>query len=190
MKSLLRVMIGCACLGPHLHCVPSVHGEAPLLRMRELLDADSLDGKVLSDWHTEPGDVPTRQKLVSIRVGELVPGREYRVPVRMIVPVGRKASGFHLTGGHRPASIERDARLRGVDRVLLRGGGGLVFTVVQELGSVGQAELGQAAFRRFIKTLDPRHSVQYWGWPAALIRAVTAAYAETEHFEPGKVAVT
>ena len=44
--------------------------------------------------------------------------------------------------------------------------------------------------RDSIKTLDPRHSVQYWGWPAALIRAVTAAYAETEHFEPGKVAVT
>ena len=190
MNSRLRVLIVFACLAAHFHCVPSVHGAAPLLRMRELLDADSLDGKVLSDWHTVPGDVPTRQKLVSIRVGELVPGREYRVPVRMIVPVGRKASGFHLTGGHRPASIERDARLRGVDRELLRGGVGLVFTVVQELGSVGQAELGQAAFRRFIKTLDPRHSVQYWGWPAALIRAVTAAYAETEHFEPGKVAVT
>ena len=38
--------------------------------------------------------------------------------------------------------------------------------------------------------MNPRYSIQYWGWPAALVRAATAAYAEKEHFEPGKVALS
>jgi hypothetical protein len=44
--------------------------------------------------------------------------------------------------------------------------------------------------RRFIETLDPHYSIQYWGWPATLMRAVTAAYAETGQFDPGRVAVS
>jgi hypothetical protein len=44
--------------------------------------------------------------------------------------------------------------------------------------------------RRFIETLDPHFSIQYWGWPATVMRAVTAAYAETGHIQHGKVAVS
>ncbi len=164
--------------------------EGPLLDMQQLLDVGTLGIKILSKWHVVEGDVPTRQKLVTIRVGELVPGKEYRVPVRMIVPLDRKAKGFHLTGGHQLARIRRDARPRGVERELLRGGVGLVHTIVQVLAQSGQAELGRAADERFIKTLDPRHSIQYWGWPATLIRAVTAAHAEKQHFQVGKIALS
>jgi len=73
---------------------------------------------------------------------------------------------------------------------LLNGGVGLVHTIVQEPRQFGQGELAQSMYRRFIKTLDPHFSIQYWGWPATLMRAVTAAYAEKGHFETGKVAVT
>ena len=190
MKSRLTIAAVLLCLVAHAPSIPSARAEDRLLDMQQLLDPGSLDVNVLSDWHVVPGGIATRQKLVSIRVGELLPGREYRVPVRMIVPADRKARGFHLTGAHNPSSIERDARPRGIDGELLRGGVGLVHTVVQNLKGSGQPELGKAAHARFIKTLDPRHSIQYWGWPATLIRAVTAAYAETGHFESGKVAVT
>ena len=64
----------------------SSQAEEPLLNMKELLDTGTLKVKVLKDWHTVRGSVSTRQKLVSIAVGELLPGREYRVPVRMSVP--------------------------------------------------------------------------------------------------------
>lgn len=158
--------------------------------MRKILDPTTLGVKVLADWHDVKGECPTRQKLIAIRVGELWPGQDYRIPVRMIVPAGKKAKGFHLTGGHQLKSIQRDARPRGVDVELLKGGVGLVYTIVQEPRMFGQGELARAMYKRFIKTLDPHFSIQYWGWPATLMRAVTAAYAEKGHFEKGKVAVS
>lgn len=163
---------------------------APLFDMDAMRDVRSLDVKVLKDWHAVRGEVVTRQKLISIRVGELVPGHEYRLPVRFIVPHAAKAKGFHLTGGHNFQNIQNDFRPRGLDADLIRGGVGLVFTVVQVLPASGQPELGRLAERKFIETLNPKHSIQYWGWPAAIMRAVTAAYAEKDYFETGKVAVS
>ena len=103
---------------------------APLFNMAEMLDSRTLEVKVLMDWHLVKGEVSTRQKLVSIRVGELLPGKEYRVPVRMVVPANRKAKGFHLTGSHNPGQFQQDLQPRGVNRALLAGGAGLVQTVV------------------------------------------------------------
>jgi len=163
---------------------------APLFNMAEMLDASTLDVKVLKDWHVVRGEVATRQKLITIRVGELLPGKEYRVPVRMIVPANRKAKGFHLTGGHNPGQFQQDLQPRSVDRALLAGGVGLVQTVVQVLQVSGQRELGRLADRRFVETLNPHYSIQYWGWPATLMRATTAAYAEKNHFEKGKIAAS
>ena len=163
---------------------------APLFNMAEMLDARTLEVKVLKDWHVVRGEVSTRQKLVTIRVGELLPGKEYRVPVRMVVPANRKAKGFHLTGSHNPGQFQQDLQPRGVDRTLLAGGVGLVQTVVQVLQVSGQGELGRLADRRFVETLNPHYSIQYWGWPATLMRATTAAYAEKDHFEKGKVAAS
>ena len=163
---------------------------APLFDMAAIRDASTLDVKVLKDWYPVHGEVMTRQKLITIRVGELVPGQEYRLPVRFIVPHDRKAKGFHLTGGHQLRNMQNSFPPRGLDVELLRGGVGLVFTVVQVLPASGQPELGRKAERRFIETLNPKHSIQYWGWPAALMRATTAAYAEKDHFEKGKVAMS
>ena len=163
---------------------------APLFDMAAIRDASTLDVKVLKDWYPVRGEVMTRQKLITIRVGELVPGQEYRLPVRFIVPHDRKAKGFHLTGGHQLRNMQNSFPPRGLDVELLRGGVGLVFTVGQVLPASGQPELGRKAERRFIETLNPKHSIQYWGWPAALMRATTAAYAEKDHFEKGKVAMS
>ena len=62
-----------------------------LFDMAAIRDASTLDVKVLKDWYPVRGEVMTRQKLITIRVGELVPGKEYRLPVRFIVPHDRKA---------------------------------------------------------------------------------------------------
>ena len=171
--------------------VLSAHaGEVAPIDMAEMLDENTLAIKVIRDWHAVDGPCPTRQKRITICVGELWPGQDYRIPVRMIVPADRKARGFHLTGGHGLKDMDRDVRPRGVDEELLDGGVGLVHTIVQEPRTFGKAELGDEMRSRFIETLNPRYSIQYWGWPATLIRAVTAANAETDHFERGRIAVT
>jgi len=158
--------------------------------MASIRDAGTLDVDVLQDWRRVEGSVPTRQKHVTINVGEIWSGQDYRVPVRMIVPADRKARGFHLTGGATPDRLKRDARLNALDQELIRGGVGVVYTVVQEPRTYGEAELGRASETRFAKTLNPRYKIQYWAWPATLMRAITTAYSETEHFENGKVAAT
>ncbi len=163
---------------------------ASLLDRQEIRDASTLDIVVLEDWHDVDGEVPTRQKLITIRVGELWPGQDLRAPVRLVVPAGRKAKGFHLTGGNQTKRLQQDIRPRGVEAELLKGGAGLVQTVVQTLKSQGQAELDQEMHKRFIKSLDPHLSIQYWGWPATLMRAATAAYAEEDYFEKGKIALS
>ena len=159
--------------------------------MDAMRDPATLEIKVLQNWRTIKGpNIATRQKLITINVGEIWPGQDYRLPVRMVVPVNRKARGFHLTGGNSPRNLERETRPRGVNLELLKGGVGLVMTVVQEPGSYGKVDLGGEAEARFAKSLNPRYKIQYWAWPATLMRAITAAYAETKHFGKGNIAVT
>jgi len=158
--------------------------------MEEIRDPSTLQIKVLQDWHKVQGPIETRQKLVTINVGDLWPGQEYRVPVRMVVPANRKAKGFHLTGGSSPSRLQKDSRPNPTERELLEGGVGLVITVVQEPGSYGQRELGGRSEERFARTLNPRFKIQYWAWPATLMRAITTAYAEKDHFEKGKIAAS
>lgn len=166
------------------------HSETCALNMDEMLDVSTLDVEVLDDWHRVDGQVPTRQKYMTINVGELWPGQQYRVPVRLIVPADRKAKGFHLTGGNNLKRIEQDTEIRGVSVELIKGGVGLVQTIVQEPKTWGQGPLGDEMKKRFIETLNTRYSIQFWGWPAGLCRSVTAAYAETDYFEHGKIALT
>jgi len=171
-------------------CTLLMAEEAPLYDHKAIRDASTLDVKVLQDWHVVKGTVPTRQKLVTINVGEIWEGQDYRVPVRMIVPADRKAKGFHLTGSNSPARLKEDTQFGRWEQELLRGGIGFVKTVVQEPGTYGERELAIASEARFAKTLNPHYKIQYWAWPATLMRAITTAYAEKEHFEKGKVAMS
>ncbi len=173
-----------------LQLVSATARAADVFDMDAIQDSSTLEVQVNQDWRVVDGPVATRQKFVTINVGEIWPGQDYRVPVRMVVPADRKARGFHLTGGNSPRTLEREARPRGHDFELLKGGVGLVKTVVQEPATYGQAELGRASEASFAKTLNPHHKIQYWAWPATLMRAVTAAYAERDHFQKGKIAVT
>jgi hypothetical protein len=167
-----------------------VSSAGEIFDMNAIRDPGTLKIEVLQDWHSVSGPTATRQKLVTISVGEIWPGRDYRVPVRMVVPVDRKARGFHLTGSHNPKRLQPDAKPNQIDQVLLRGGVGLVQTVVQEPGSFGEREFGRESEERFGKTLNPHFKIQYWAWPATLMRAITTAYAECDHFAKGKVAAS
>lgn len=159
-----------------------------LFETTEIRDVSTLDAKVLQDWHVDTVNGKTRQKLIEIKVAEWWPGQDYRVPVRMIVPRERKAKGFHITGGHPYKSLRKDAQMSRLESRLLEGGVGVVYTIVQPLqGLPGGAVLSRAMSDRFGQSLNPRHT-DMWIWSMTLMRAVTAAYAETDYFEPGKVA--
>ena len=186
---VIRKGIQLCVLGFVLMLSTSAQGQQ-VFDMRAISDPSTLEIEVVQPWQTVNGPVVTRQKLVTINVGQIWVGQDYRVPVRMVVPANRKAHGFHLTGGNSPVNLQREVRPGGTNLELLKGGIGLVMTVVQEPGSYGKAELGGAAEARFAKTLNPHYKIQYWAWPATLMRAITTAYAETEYFDEGKIAVT
>jgi len=163
----------------------------PIFDMEAIRDSSTLDVEIIRDWHRVDGPVPTRQKLVTIHVGEMWPGQELRMPVRMVVPDDRKAKGFHLTGGNNPKQMDQaKKRLSPIEQTLLRGDIGLVDTVVQGFEQSGLGGLGEESERRFLKSLNPHDKIQYWAWPATMMRAITTAHAETDHFEIGKVAMS
>jgi len=163
-------------------------GSEALFDTAEIRDESTLDVKVLDDWHVDTVGGATRQKLIEIRVAEWWPGRDYRIPVRMIVPTERKARGFHITGGHSYKSLEKDAELNSLDLKLIEGGVGVVYTVVQPLEKMpGGSDLSKGMLKQFLKTLNPRYTT-LWIWPMTLMRAVTAVYLEDDYFEAGKIA--
>ena len=69
--------------------------ERPLFKTEEILDEGTLDIKILQDCYPVGA---TRQKLIEINVAEWWPGQDYRIPVRMILPIEGKAKGFSITG--------------------------------------------------------------------------------------------
>ncbi len=154
----------------------------------EILDESTLDIQVLQDWHVDEGTGSTRQKVVEINVAEWWPGQDYRIPVRMIVPLEGKAEGFSITGANPYDGLMEDTRPTDFQAKLLACGVGIVKTHVKAFRQIpGKRRLEQQMRREFMKDLNPRYTT-LWIWSMTLMRATTAAYAETDYFEKGKVA--
>ena len=159
-----------------------------MFNIEEILDESTLDIKTLKDWHVDEVTGTTRQKLIEINVAEWWPGQDYRIPVRMIVPLEGKAKGFSITGANPYETLMKDSRPTDFQAKLLAGGVGLVKTHVKAFRQIpGKQGLEQKMRRRFMKDLNPRYTT-LWIWSMTLMRATTAAYAETDYFEKGKVA--
>jgi hypothetical protein len=159
-----------------------------VFKTEEILDESTLDIKILQDWHVDEVTGTTRQKLIEINVAEWWPGQDYRIPVRMIVPLKGKAKGFRITGANPYEGLMKDSGSTDIEAKLLAGGVGIVKTFVKALRqNPGKQGLEQKMGRLFMEDLNPRHTT-VWIWSMTLMRAATAAYAETDHFEKGKVA--
>ena len=158
--------------------------------MEEIRDPRHPSNQGSARTGTSKGVIETRQKLVSINVGDLWPGQEYRVPVRMVVPANRKAKGFHLTGGSSPSRLQKDARPNPTERELLEGGVGLVITVVQEPGTYGQRAIVHGVRAKICEKPQPKIQDSVLG----LARHPDACHHHRlfgkEHFEKGKVAAS
>lgn len=160
----------------------------PLYNIEEILDEKTLDVKILQDWHVDKTTSSTRQKLIEITVAEWWSGKYYRIPVRLIVPLKGKAKGFHITGDNSMESLKKDSKPNDFEAKLLANGVGVVKTVVLALKfTTGNQELQKEMEQLFREDLNLRYTTQ-WIWAMTLMRATTAAYAETNYFEKGKVA--
>jgi len=160
----------------------------PLFNTEEILDESTLEIETLQDWHVDEVTGATLQKLIEINVAEWWPGQDYRIPVRMIAPLKSKAKGFHITGGNMVKILMKDSEPDDFQAKLLAGGVGIVKTHVKAFRQIpGKQGLEQKMQRVFMEGLNPRHTT-VWIWSMTLMRATTAAYAETDHFEKGKVA--
>jgi hypothetical protein len=156
-----------------------------IFNTEEILDENTLETKTLQDWHPVGA---TRQKLIEINVAQWWPGQDYRIPVRLIVPLEGKAKGFSITGANPYETLMKDARPTDFQAKLLADGVGIVKTHVKAFRQIpGKQGLEQKMGRVFLKDLNPRHTT-LWIWSMTLMRATTAAYAESDHFEKGKVA--
>ena len=98
---------------------------------KDILDESTLDRKILQDWHVDEVTGSTRQKLIEINVAQWWPGQDYRIPVRMIVPLKGKANGFHITGANPYEGLMKDSRPTALQAKLLAGGVGIVKTHVK-----------------------------------------------------------
>ena len=156
-----------------------------IFNTEEILDENTLETKTLQDWHPVGA---TRQKLIEINVAQWWPGQDYRIPVQLIVPLEGKAKGFSITGANPYETLMKDARPTDFQARLLAGGVGIVKTHVKAFRQIpGKQGLEQKMRRVFMKDLNPRYTT-LWIWSMTLMRATTAAYAETDYFEKGKVA--
>ncbi len=163
----------------------SIASSGSIFNTKEILDETTLDTKVLQDWHSVGA---TRQKLIEINVAEWWPGQDYRIPVRLIVPLEGKAKGFSITGANAYETLMQDTRPTDFQSKLLAGGVGIVKTHVKAFRQIpGKQGLEQKMKRVFMQDLNPRYTT-LWIWSMTLMRATTAAYAESDHFEKGKVA--
>jgi hypothetical protein len=106
----------------------------------------------------------------------------------MIVPLKGKAKGFSITGANEYETLMKDSQPDDFQAKLLANGVGIVKTHVKRVakipGKKGQLEEMEKLFK---EDPNPRYT-QVWIWTMTLMRAATAAYADVDHFEKGKVA--
>ncbi|MDP6042728.1 MAG: hypothetical protein QGG64_29535, partial [Candidatus Latescibacteria bacterium] len=122
--------------------------DVDLFNTEEIHDEKTLDIKILKDWHVDEVTGTTRQKLIEINVAEWWPGQDYRIPVRMIVPLEGKAKGFSITGANPYEGLMEDSRPTDIQAKLLAGGVGIVKTHVKAFRQIpGKRGLEQKMMR-------------------------------------------
>lgn len=156
--------------------------------LASIRDTKTLETKVLMDWHPNAADAAIRQKLVEITVCEWWPGMKVRLPVTMLAPADRTCSHVVIenTGLQLKPAVANGAKLR----LLKEHGVGLVFigmVPIDAMEPVGKLHLMME--EHFIQTKNTRYTPA-WIWGISDMRALTAAMAEKDVFQPKKVLAT
>ncbi|MBB5034050.1 PhoPQ-activated protein PqaA family protein [Prosthecobacter vanneervenii] len=156
--------------------------------MASIRDTGNLETKVIMDWHANPKDAAIRQKLVEITVCEWWPGLKVRLPVTFLAPATGVCTNVIIenTGLQMKPAAVAGAKLR----LLKENGVGIVLigmVPINDMEPVGKLHLMME--EHFIQTKDTRYTPA-WIWGISDMRALTAAVAEKEVFQPKKVLAT
>lgn len=166
-------------------CADITHSGFDLAAVR---DTSTLETKVIADWHPSPKDAAIRQKLVEITVCEWWPGMKIRLPVTLLAPAAGVCTNVVIenTGLEMKPATASGAKLR----LLKEHGVGLVFIGMVPIDVMEPAgKLHTMMEEHFIQTKDTRYTPA-WIWGISDMRALTAAMAEKEVFQPKKVLAT
>lgn len=152
-------------------------------------DVSTLETRVVQDWQTVAKDPAIRQKLVEVTICEWWSGQKVRLPVTFNVPATggpcRNVIIGNMALALRPA-LPTGAMLK----LLKEQGVGVVLVgmgTIDAMAPVGKVHLGMKA--NLLKTKDARFTPA-WIWGMSDMRALTAALAEKEKFQPAKVLST
>ena len=156
--------------------------------MVSVRDASTLETKVIEDWKPLAKDPTLRSKVVEITVCEWWPGQKVRLPVVMLAPTDKVCANVLIENMALAPKVPAPtgAKLR----LLKEHGVGLVFigmVPITDMEPVGQLHLMME--EHFVKTKDARYTPA-WIWGLSDMRALTAAVAEKDVFQPKKVLTT
>ena len=157
--------------------------------MASACDASTLETKVLQDWHPWGKDTGIRQKLIEITVCAWWPGQKVRLPVTLLAPE-TGAPCKNLIVGNAGVDLKAASPAGAMLRLLKENGVGLALigmTTIDAMPPVAQLDVGMK--EHFLKSRDARYTPA-WIWGLSDIRALTAAAAEKDVFQPEKVIAT
>lgn len=152
-------------------------------------DPATLETRVVQDWKPAPKDPSIRQKLVEITVCEWWPGQKVRLPVTFNAP----ASGGpcrNVIIGNMGLALKPALPSGAMLRLLKENGVGVVLigmSTIEPMPPAGKLHLGMK--EQVLQTKDARFTPA-WIWGMSDMRALTAAVAEKEVFQPAKVLAT
>jgi len=185
MKRLFTLSLFLACSAAPL-LAEVVPGKFDMPSVR---DASTLETRVIEEWHPWEKDATVRQKLVEITVCEWWPGQKVRLPVTLLAPA-TGAPCRNVLIGNTGMGLKAAAPSGAMLRLLKQNGVGLVLigmTTIDEMEPLGKLDVGMK--EHFLKSKDARFTPA-WIWGLSDMRALTAAIAEKEVFQPTKVLAT
>jgi hypothetical protein len=155
--------------------------------MASVRDPSTLETRVIEDWHPWGKDTGIRQKFIEITVCEWWPGQKVRLPVTLLAPEkGGPCKNLVVSnsGNQMKAVSPSGAMLR-----LLKEGVGVALIGMTQVDSMEPAGLDVGMKAHFLKSKDARFTPA-WIWGISDMRALTAAAAEKDVFQPVKVLAT
>lgn len=157
--------------------------------MAQVRDPSTLEARVIEDWHPWGKNTGIKQKFIEITVCEWWPGQKVRLPVTLLTP--EKGGPVHNIVIDNAGLGPKAASPTGAKLRLLQGGGVGValigMTTIDAMEPVGKLDVGMK--EHFLKSKDARYTPA-WIWGMSDMRALTAALAEKDVFQLGKVIAT
>lgn len=157
--------------------------------MAAVRDASTLETRIVQDWKPMAKDTSVRQKLVEITICEWWPGQKVRLPVTFNAP----ASGTvckQIIIGNAGLTLKPAAPTGAMLRLLKEKGVGVVLIGMSTIDAMEPApKLMPGMKEHMLATKDARFSPA-WIWGMSDMRAITAAFAEKDVFQPQQVLVT